>query len=145
MRKKTDALFLDKQLCFSLYSASLAMTQLYKPLLESIGLTYPQYIVMLVLWEQDGIALKEVAEKLEQKPGAIAPVIKRMEAEGFLNRIRSKEDERYIHICLTVKGASLEKEAVNINQCLPDHCCLNIDEMIALKEKLDELKLNIKK
>ena len=74
-------LLLDNQLCFSLYSTSLAMTQLYKPLLEPIGITYPQYLILLILWETDGLSLKSVADRLGQKSGALTPVIKRMEEE----------------------------------------------------------------
>ena len=138
-------MLLDKQLCFSLYSASLAVTQGYKPLLEPLGLTYPQYLVMLVLWETDGLGLKEVADRLGQKPGALTPVIKRMELDGLLTRVRSVQDERYIQIGLTEKGKSLQQRAREVNECIFECSGLSSDELIELRDKLNKLKVNFKK
>src|SRR5438046_5042296 len=87
-------LLLDNQLCFAVYSASLAMTKLYKPLLEKIGLTYPQYLVMLALWERDGLMVSELGEKLSLDSGTLTPLLKRLEANGLVARIRDAEDER---------------------------------------------------
>ena len=86
VRKPNPALMLDNQLCFALYSASLSMTKLYKPLLESLGLTYPQYLVMLVLWEQDGQSVTALGERLSLDSGTLTPLLKRMEAAGLLQR-----------------------------------------------------------
>src|SRR5436190_16074857 len=99
-----ELLHLDNQLCFSLYSASLAMTKLYKPLLDEIGLTYPQYLAMLVLWERDGLMVSELGERLYLDSGTLTPLLKRLEAAGLIARIRAVEDERRVHITLTAAG-----------------------------------------
>ena len=104
--KDEDRLKLDQQLCFALYSTSLAMTKVYKPLLEAVGLTYPQYLMMLVLWESDGLTLKELAKRLHQDSGALTPVLKRLEAEGYVTRKRSLQDERNLSICLLYTSPS---------------------------------------
>src|SRR5438132_4782254 len=96
-----EALQLDNQLCFALYSASLAMTKLYKPLLDELGLTYPQYLVMLALWEQDGLAVSGLGERLSLDSGTLTPLLKRLEAAGFISRVRDVEDERRVRVTLT--------------------------------------------
>jgi MarR family len=90
------ALLLDNQLCFALYSTSLAMTKLYKPLLETLGLTYPQYLVMLVLWERDGLMVSELGERLFLDSGTLTPLLKRLESSGLIARIRDVQDERRV-------------------------------------------------
>src|SRR5215212_4007928 len=95
------ALLLDNQLCFALYSASLAMTKLYKPLLDELGLTYPQYLAMLVLWEQDGLMVSDLGERLSLDSGTLTPLLKRLESAGLIARIRAVEDERRVLITLT--------------------------------------------
>ncbi|MEL7045483.1 MAG: MarR family transcriptional regulator, partial [Pseudomonadota bacterium] len=107
----SDRLAIDSQLCFSLYSTSLAMTQFYKGLLEPLGLTYSQYIVLLVLWEQDGVTLAYIADKLDQQSGALTPVLKRIEALGLLQRNRNPENERELQIFLTRKGKAMRAKA----------------------------------
>ncbi|MCD8520796.1 MAG: MarR family transcriptional regulator [Saccharospirillaceae bacterium] len=136
----SNPLLLDKQLCFSLYATSLAMTQVYKPLLEPLGLTYPQYLVLLILWEQDGLGLKDIAARLGQKPGALTPVIKRMEAEGLISRARSSADERLLEIRLSEHGRSLREQALQVNACAASHCNAAIPELMDLKERLDVLR-----
>src|SRR5256885_12152698 len=100
MREKSlhpdQLLRLDNQLCFALYSASLAMTKLYKPLLDELGLTYPQYLVMLALWEQDGLAVSGLGERLSLDSGTLTPLLKRLEAAGLISRLRDVEDERRV-------------------------------------------------
>lgn len=140
MAERKDPLALEAQLCFALYSASLAMTQVYKPLLEPLGLTYTQYLVLLVLWKKNGIGLKEVADQLQQKPGALTPVIKRMEKEGFVRRIRSKEDERYMEITLTELGLRLKKDAKKINQCIFESCGMKENDLETMREELKALR-----
>lgn len=144
MAKKNDPLALDAQLCFALYASSLAMTQVYKPLLEPLGLTYLQYIVMLVLWEQDGIQLKELANRLQQKPGALTPVIKRLEAQGLLKRVRSLEDERAIAITLTDTGRKLKKQAANVNKCVFNSCGIEASELDSIRLELQELNRTLR-
>jgi DNA-binding MarR family transcriptional regulator len=110
-----NALLLDNQLCFAVYSASLAMTKAYKPLLGALGLTYPQYLVLLVLWEQDDRPVTELGERLFLDTGTLTPLLKRMEAAGWLQRQRSAVDERKVHIRLTEKGQALKSQAT----CIP--------------------------
>lgn len=141
--KPNERLLLNNQLCFALYSASLAMTQVYKPYLDKIGLTYPQYTILLLLWERDGRSLKDIADHLGQKSGSLTPVIKRMEIEGLVSRQRGIEDDRTLSITLTEKGESLRKSALDINQCVFEACGSNGEQLIALKEQLQELKSKI--
>ncbi|MDR6230271.1 DNA-binding MarR family transcriptional regulator [Pseudomonas sp. SORGH_AS199] len=140
-----DPLLLDQQLCFSLYSASLAMTQLYKPLLESMGLTFPQYLIMLVLWEHDGLTLKELSNRLRQDSGALTPVVKRLEAAGLVTRRRSAEDERNLSIELTTAGRALRDQANGVNSRVRQVCALGdagLDDLretlVMLRTRLDE-------
>lgn len=105
---------LDRQLCFALYSASLAMTKTYKPLLDQLGLTYPQYLVMLVLWEQDDRAVKEIGELLHLDSGTLTPLLKRMEAAGLVHRQRDSKDERSVRIRLSDDGRALHERAAEI-------------------------------
>lgn len=102
---------LDRQLCFALYSSSLAMTRLYKPLLEPLGLTYPQYLVLLVLWEQDGQSVGTLGEKLFLDSGTLTPLLKRMEQAGWLSRQRAADDERRVIVRLTPAGLALRDQA----------------------------------
>ncbi|WP_258405618.1 MarR family winged helix-turn-helix transcriptional regulator [Shewanella zhangzhouensis] len=136
-------LLLDNQLCFALYSTSLAMTSLYKPLLEPLGLTYTQYLIMLILWEQDGMGLKDIAERLGQQSGALTPVIKRLESQGLVHRRRSDEDERSLVISLTEAGKAMEQQALEVNQCIISHCGMEIPELQALKQLLDDLRYKL--
>nr|WP_321458138.1 MarR family transcriptional regulator [uncultured Cohaesibacter sp.] len=138
-----DIMPLDRQLCFSLYSASLAMTQIYKPLLEPLGLTYPQYLIMLILWEHDGVSLKDIGARLGQKSGALTPVLKRLEQDGLVERIRDEKDERALNIKLTEKGEELRQEAAKVGPCVAEACGMPIPELIELKAKLEELRENL--
>src|ERR1700742_1670263 len=97
-------LLLGNQICFAIYSTAHAFNRVYKPLLDRIGLTYPQYLVMLVLWERDGLPVKEIGERLFLDSGTLTPLLKRMEAAELLKRSRSTEDERQVLIALTQKG-----------------------------------------
>jgi MarR family transcriptional regulator, organic hydroperoxide resistance regulator len=105
---------LDDQLCFALYSTSLAMTKAYKPLLDKLALTYPQYLTMLVLWETDDIAVKDIAARLSLDPATITPLLKRLEALGYIERVRGTLDERVVHARLTVEGAALRDKARSV-------------------------------
>src|SRR6476660_6430646 len=99
-----EMLRLDNQLCFAVYSTSLAMTKLYKPLLDKLKLTYPQYLVMLVLWERDGLMVSELGERLSLDSGTLTPLLKRLEANGLVARIRDVADEQRVHVSLTTAG-----------------------------------------
>jgi DNA-binding MarR family transcriptional regulator len=109
-----NLLALDNQFCFALYSASHAMTRAYKPLLDRLGLTYPQYLVMLVLWEQDGILVKDIGARLFLDSGTLTPLLKRLEANGLLARNRDPQDERQVRISLTHAGRALKAKALAI-------------------------------
>ncbi|MUL48193.1 MarR family transcriptional regulator [Mycobacterium sp. CBMA293] len=111
-----DALTLDRQLCFALYSASRAMTAAYRPILSELNLTYPQYLVLLVLWEEDQVTVRRLGERLQLDSGTLSPLLKRLEANGFIRRERSLHDERQVEVTLTPAGRKLEGKA----QCIPE-------------------------
>lgn len=134
------AQMLDNQLCFSLYSASLAMTKLYKPLLEKLELTYPQYLVMLVLWESDGPSVSALGERLCLDSGTLTPLLKRLEAAGWLARQRSLEDERRVHVWLSSQGRQLQERAAHIPGCVLAQSGLQLDELKVLNQQLKHLR-----
>ena len=109
-----NQLALDNQFCFALYSASHAMTKTYKPMLDRLGLTYPQYLVMLVLWEQDAILVKEIGARLFLDSGTLTPLLKRLEANGLVSRNRDPHDERQVRIVLSDQGRALRTQAQEI-------------------------------
>src|SRR5580698_1903142 len=111
-RKQTADLMLrlDNQVCFAIYSTAHAFNRIYKPLLDRLGLTYPQYLVMLVLWERDDVAVKEIGERLFLDSGTLTPLLKRLEAADLIKRTRSTEDERQVLIALTAKGRALQEK-----------------------------------
>ncbi|MEV4235778.1 MarR family winged helix-turn-helix transcriptional regulator [Nocardia sp. NPDC050408] len=135
----TDHLTLDEQLCFRLYAASRAMTAVYRPKLERLGLTYPQYLVMLTLWERDGRSVGDLCEVLLLDSGTLSPLLKRLEAAGLVERHRAAADERRVDIQLTERGRELRSEA----RCLPtemgEASGLSPDEFTALRETLRRL------
>lgn len=139
------ALHLDQQLCFALYSTSLAMTKVYKPLLDKLGLTYPQYLIMLILWQNDGLALKDVGEQLQIDSGALTPVIKRMEAMGLLIRTRHPQNERTLEIRLTTAGWAMREQAVQVNQTIGLSCGMAEPDIHALRQELVELRAQLMK
>lgn len=137
----TDAMLqLDNQLCFALYSTSLAMTKLYKPMLEEMGLTYPQYLAMLVLWEQDGLTVSELGERLYLDSGTLTPLLKRMESAGLLSRIRAVEDERRVHITLTAAGRKLKARAAKIPGCILSATQCSIPELVSLTQQVQSFR-----
>jgi DNA-binding MarR family transcriptional regulator len=135
-----SALLLDNQLCFALYSASLAMTKLYKPLLETLGLTYPQYLVMLVLWEQDGLTVSALGERLFLDSGTLTPLLKRMEQSGLVSRQRSVEDERRVEVRLTPEGRKLKTRAASIPACVVEAAGCPIPELMSLTHDVQSLR-----
>ena len=106
---------MDRQLCFALYSASRAMTAAYRPILTELNLTYPQYLVLLVLWEEARVTVGRLGERLQLDSGTLSPLLKRLEANGFIRRERSLQDERQVEVTLTSPGRKLEGKA----QCIP--------------------------
>ena len=141
MPNKTNVMLkLDNQLCFALYSASLAMTRVYKPLLDELGLTYPQYLAMLVLWERDGLMVSELGERLYLDSGTLTPLLKRLEASGFITRIRDVEDERRVHITLSAAGRQLKTRAAKIPGCILSASQCSLPELVALTQQVQALR-----
>jgi MarR family transcriptional regulator, organic hydroperoxide resistance regulator len=141
MPNKADRLLqLDNQLCFALYSTSLAMTRIYKPLLDELGLTYPQYLAMLVLWEKDGLMVSELGERLYLDSGTLTPLLKRLESSGLIARVRDVKDERRVHITLTLAGRKLKAKAVDIPGCILSASQCSIPEITALTKQVQALR-----
>ncbi|MBK9362720.1 MAG: MarR family transcriptional regulator [Rubrivivax sp.] len=135
-----DWLALDRQLCFALYAASLAMTKVYKPLLEPLGLTYPQYLVMLVLWETDGPTVSQLGERLALDSGTLTPMLKRLEVLGFVQRQRDSADERRVLVHLTPEGRSLRSRAAAVPPQLLQASQCSLAEVSALTRQLHALR-----
>ena len=137
------ALLLDNQLCFALYSTSLAMTKIYKPLLAPLGLTYPQYLAMLVLWEQDGIMVSELGERLYLDSGTLTPLLKRLEAMGLIARLRDVADERRVHVTLTTAGRKLKAKAAVIPACVVSAAGCSPADLELLTRQVQALRLKL--
>ena len=143
MTHSCDALLLDNQLCFALHSTSLFMTKVYKPLLQALGLTYPQYLAMMVLWEQDGLTVGEISNRLLTDPGSLTPLLKRLEAEGLLSRTRSRADERVVVVELTEAGRALRDKAMDVPPCILGASGLQMEQLQKLQADLLELRRNL--
>lgn len=126
-------------LCFAIYACSREMTKLYRPLLDEVGLTYPQYLVMLVLWEEESATVKQLGERLYLDSGTLTPLLKRLEQAGFVSRERSREDERVMVISLTEEGAALKTRANKIPRELLCKSNLNPEEFMRLKGEFENL------
>ena len=138
---QSDAmLLLDNQLCFALYSTSLAMTRVYKPLLDALGLTYPQYLAMLVLWEKDGLMVSELGERLYLDSGTLTPLLKRLESSGLIARLRDVQDERRVHITLTAAGRKLKATAAHIPGCILSASQCSLPELTTLTQQVQALR-----
>ena len=131
---------LDQQLCFALYSAGLAMNKVYRKLLSQLGLTYPQYLVMLVLWERDQLSVSEIGERLFLDSATLTPLLKRLEAAKLVTRLRSTEDERQVVISLTDQGRMLKKQAGSVPLAVFCATGCEFDEVVALKQQLTQLR-----
>ncbi|MDK2122681.1 MarR family winged helix-turn-helix transcriptional regulator [Parachitinimonas caeni] len=142
MQDAADWLKLDVQLCFRLYAASRSMTRCYQPLLAELGLTYPQYLAMLVLWEEDSLTVKRIGERLQLDSGTLTPLLKRMEQAGLLQRQRRIENEREVRVCLTDAGKALKEKAVAVPQALFTTLNLTLEEISQLSHLLDKLLHN---
>ena len=139
MAEKYDSLKLEHQLCFPLYAASRETIKRYRPHLDKIGLTYTQYIVMMVFWEEKSQNVKQLGEKLYLDSGTLTPVLKTLEAKGYLVRTRSKEDERVLNVEITEAGEALKNEALFIPQEMTKHVALNREESLTLYKLLHKL------
>lgn len=137
------SLLLDDQLCFALYVASRAVTARYRPLLDVLGLTYPQYLVMLVLWERDAVSVREVGAALQLESSTLSPLLKRLEVAGLLSRERRTDDERSVVIRLTDAGAALREKARSVPVSIGDAMGLTAEQDAAAKELLRLITANV--
>ncbi len=133
-------LLLGNQLCFAIYSTAHAFNRAYKPLLDRLGLTYPQYLVMLVLWERDGVPVKDIGERLLLDSGTLTPLLKRLEAAELVKRTRGTGDERQVLIALTSKGQALKEKARAVPQAILAGSACSISELSAMKNELISLR-----
>jgi len=133
-------LALEQHLCFALYATSLAMTKLYKPVLEPLGLTYPQYLVMVVLWEGDGLTVSQLGERLGLDSGTLTPLLKRLESADLVQRLRDAADERRVLLRLTAAGRALKEPATAVPRALAAASGCTLDELVDLKTKLQTLR-----
>jgi DNA-binding MarR family transcriptional regulator len=131
---------LDNQICFAVYSAAHAFNKVYKPLLDRLGLTYPQYLVMLSLWERDGVPLKDIGERLFLDSGTLTPLLKRLETAGLVKRTRSTEDERQVMIALTAQGQALKEKARSVPQSILEATDCSVGQLVALKSEIVALR-----
>lgn len=131
---------LDDQLCFALYSTANAVTRAYKPILDPLGLTYSQYLVLLVLWEHDGLSVKEIGARLFLDSGTLTPLLKRMEAAGFVQRSRDRKDERQLHVHLTARAKELRGRARDVAERMFCEFGRPLASLAALRTELVELR-----
>ncbi|MFH0297842.1 MarR family transcriptional regulator [Bradyrhizobium sp. 31Argb] len=131
---------LDNQICFAIYSTAHAFNRVYKPLLDRLGLTYPQYLAMLVLWEKDGVPVKDIGERLFLDSGTLTPLLKRLEAAQLIKRTRSKEDERQVLIALTPQGQALKEKARAVPQQVLAASACSVPELSAMKNEIVALR-----
>jgi MarR family transcriptional regulator, organic hydroperoxide resistance regulator len=131
---------LDNQICFAIYSTAHAFNRVYKPLLDRLGLTYPQYLVMLVLWERDGVPLKDIGERLFLDSGTLTPLLKRMETADLVKRTRSTEDERQVLIALTAKGQALKEKARAVPEGILASSACSLGELSRIKTEIVALR-----
>ncbi|MEU5894063.1 MarR family transcriptional regulator [Streptomyces sp. NPDC047461] len=135
----TDWLRLDQQICFSLNAASRAFGGVYRVILKDLGLTYPQYLVMLVLWEHGDLPVKKLGEHLRLDSGTLSPLLKRLESAGLVRRERSARDERSVEVRLTEEGVALRERALEVPRRIAAATTFDMDEIRELRARLDEL------
>ena len=139
MRQKNQLSSLDKHLCFSIYACSRAILRLYRPYLDELNLTYPQYLVLVVLWEHEESTIKHLGELLDLDSGTLTPMLKRMESAELLKRTRAKEDERIVRIHITDKGKALQTKAMCIPDSLIQSTQMTDEEMMTLNTTIKKL------
>lgn len=133
-------LALDNQFCFALYSTNLALHKLYRQLLAPMNLTYPQYLVMLVLWEKDDITVSDIGERLFLDSATLTPLLKRLESAGMISRQRSRQDERQVVITLTESGRALQQQATKIPEAISCAMSCDNDAIREIKQQLEQLR-----
>ncbi|MGJ5827539.1 MarR family winged helix-turn-helix transcriptional regulator [Streptomyces ossamyceticus] len=134
-----EFLRLDRQICFSLHAASRAFNGVYRVVLKELGITYPQYLVMLVLWEQGELPVKKLGEYLRLDSGTLSPLLKRLEAAGLVRRERSARDERSVEVRLTEEGTALRERALAVPRRIVSATTFDVDEIRDLRDRLDRL------
>lgn len=134
-----DNLKLENQLCFPLYACSKEIIKKYKPFLDPLGLTYTQYITLMVLWEENNITIKTLGERLYLDSGTLTPLLKKMESQGLVTRERSPKDERNVYIKLTERGIALRDQAVEVPKQMGNCLALPKEELVALKNSLNKI------
>jgi DNA-binding MarR family transcriptional regulator len=134
---------IDQHLCFALYSASLAMTKVYKPLLKKLKLTYPQYLVMLVLWERDAQRVSDIGAALYLDSGTLTPLLKKLELLGYVARQRSSEDERQVIVSLTALGRDLQVKSQSVPACVLQALGCELPDVWRMNHQLKELRSNL--
>lgn len=139
------SLQLENQLCFPLYAIAKEIIGLYRPFLDAIDITYPQYLVMMVLWEKDGLTVNQIGAKLYLDSGTLTPLLKRLEVKGFIIRKRKKEDERVVEVFLTDKGRNLQQKACEIPAKMQEKLNLTIEDLLELKETVQKILNKIQK
>lgn len=145
MGEEHPQLLLDNQLCFMIYSTNLALNQVYRQLLAPLGLTYPQYLVMLVLWEKDQLTVSDIGERLFLESSTLTPLLKKLEAADLITRQRSSKDERQVIITLTPQGQALQLQAIDIPNQLAQAASCSPTTLLALKDQLSELRTHLNK
>lgn len=134
-----NPLALDQQVCFGLAVAARSVIALYRPLLEPMGLTHPQYLVMLALWEEEPLRVSELSRKVQLDPGTLSPLLKRLEAQDYVRRERNKSDERSLAVVLTERGRALRDDAEKIPPAIVERLDMSVDELMELHRRLLEV------
>jgi len=138
-----DSLKLNNQLCFAVYSTLLGLNKVYRQLLKKLDITYPQYLVMLVLWEKDDINVSDICQQLLLETPTLTPLLKRLETRGLIHRKRSHSDERQVIVTLTEAGHALRQQAEGIPECVAQAVGCSLEEIISLREQLVKLRVNL--
>lgn len=137
--QSVDLLALENQVCFALAVASRRVIALYRPLLEPMGLTHPQYLVMLALWGKEPMTVRELGERLSLEPATLSPLLKRLEAAGYLIRARDPDDERALRLTLTTEGRRLRSQALEIPPAIMDVLGMDLEELTGLRDRLTDV------
>ncbi|WP_277559798.1 MarR family winged helix-turn-helix transcriptional regulator [Acinetobacter beijerinckii] len=145
MGEEHQQLLLDNQLCFLVYSTNLAINQVYRQLLAPLKLTYPQYLVMLVLWEKDQVTVSEIGDRLFLESSTLTPILKKLESAQLIHRKRSKKDERLVIISLTEQGIDLQLQAIDIPHQIAQAASCSPKTLFELKNQLAKLRHNLTK
>ena len=140
MDTKTPALPVAEMICFSLYSATHAMQHAYKPLLEALGLTYPQYLVLVALWAEDGQTVGQLGQALQLESNTLTPLLKRMQAQGLVMRARDARDERQVRVSLTQAGRDMQERAAAIPGCILERSGMTLAALTALRDQVNTLR-----